>query len=235
MSKSNNKKINILYVEDDPTLAFVTKDNLEQCGYKVMHYENGQIALNNFTFYQFNLCILDIMLLKMDGFELARRIREINAEIPILFLSAKSQIEDKIKGLKLGADDYITKPFSIEELRLKIEVFLKRHKIVEQEPVDEILQAGNYSLMVKNQLLTAGDYKKKLTLRETTLIKLFFNHQNELLKREEILKKIWGDDSYFNGRSLDVFMTRTRKYLAHDENLQLENIRSIGFRLVVKS
>lgn len=232
--KNSTQNISILYVEDDPSLAFVTKDNLEQFGYKVMHYENGQQAISNFTFHKFDLCILDIMLPKMDGFELAKRIREINLEIPILFLSAKSETDDKIKGLKLGADDYITKPFSIEELRLKIEIFLKRQKITEPEELDEIIGAGIYSLDVKNQLLKSSYGEKKLTLRETTLLKLFFSNKNILLQREEILKKIWGDDGYFSGRSMDVFMSRTRKYLANDENLQIENVRSIGFRLVVK-
>lgn len=231
---NNNQNISILYVEDDPALAFVTKDNLEQFGYKVIHYDNGQLAISNFTFHKFDLCILDIMLPKMDGYELAKRIREINLEIPILFLSAKSETEDKIHGLKIGADDYITKPFSMEELRLKIEVFLKRHKITEPELDEEILCAGSYSLDVKNQLLKSGTYEKKLTLRETTLLKLFFSNQNVLLRREDILKKIWGDDGYFSGRSMDVFMSRTRKYLAEDEGLQIENVRSIGFRLSVK-
>lgn len=231
MNNTKKHNISILYVEDDPTLAFVTKDNLEQFGYKIIHYENGQLALANFTFYKFDVCILDIMLPKMDGFELAKRIREINNEIPILFLSAKSQTEDKIRGLQLGADDYITKPFSIEELRLKIEVFLKRQKITEVAQADEILKVGMFSLKIKNQLLVGENYEKKLTLRETTLLKLFFANPNLLIKREDILKKIWGDDSYFNGRSLDVFMSRTRKYLAKDKNIQIENIRSIGFRL----
>lgn len=235
MNTYNTHNISILYVEDDPALAFVTKDNLEQFGYKIIHYENGQQAISNFTFHKFDLCILDIMLPKMDGYELAKRIRDINQEIPILFLSAKSEIDDKIKGLKLGADDYITKPFSIEELRLKVEVFLKRNKITEPEQIEEILIAGSYTLDVKNQMLKSGNLEKKLTLRETTLLKLFFNNQNILLKREEILKKIWGDDGYFSGRSMDVFMSRTRKYLSEDKNLQIENVRSIGFRLVVKS
>ncbi|MDA3893332.1 MAG: response regulator transcription factor [Salinivirgaceae bacterium] len=229
--KEHNKSI--LYVEDDPALAFVTKDNLEQFGYKVMHFDNGQLALNNFAQHEFNLCVLDIMLPKMDGYELAKRIREINTEIPILFLSAKSQTEDKIHGLKIGADDYITKPFNMEELRLKVEVFLKRQKIIEVEEKQQLIKVGKYTLDLSNQLLAHEKAEKKLTLRETTLLKMLFMNSNTILKRNEILKKIWGDDSYFNGRSLDVFMSRIRKYLAYDEKLQVENIRSIGFRLNV--
>jgi DNA-binding response OmpR family regulator len=233
MDKDN--KVNILYVEDDATLSFVTIDNLQQFGYKVYHFENGQIALNNFTFHSFDICILDIMLPKMDGYELAKRIREINNEIPILFLSAKSQTGDKIHGLKLGADDYITKPFSMEELRLKIEIFLKRKKVLSQDQNKiELVEAGLYQLNVKNQVLSIiGKSDIKLTLRETLLMKLLFENQNILVKRETILTQIWGDDSYFNGRSLDVFMSRIRKYLADDAQLQIENIRSIGFRLNV--
>jgi len=235
MNTLNRNNIKLLYVEDDAALSYVTKDNLEQFGYEVIHFENGQLALNNFTSHAFDVCILDIMLPKMDGFELAKRIREINNEIPILFLSAKSQIEDKIHGLKLGADDYITKPFSIEELRLKIEIFLKR-KLV-QSPLNEnneIIIVGLFTLDTKNQLLIFDHHQRKLTFRETKLLKLLFNHCNTIVKREEILTQIWGDDSYFNGRSLDVFMSRIRKYLANDNALHIENIRSIGFRLNVK-
>lgn len=231
MNKDNNHNINILYVEDDPSLAFVTKDNLEQFGYKVIHFENGQIALNNFTLHKFDLCILDIMLPKLDGFELAKGIRQINAEIPILFLSAKSQTEDKIHGLKLGADDYITKPFSMEELRLKIEIFIKRHKVAEKHDLYKIVEISKSKLDVKNQLLTIGGKEKKLTHRETALLNFLLANNNTILKREVILTKIWGDDSYFNGRSLDVFMSRIRKYLSEDKNIQIENIRGVGFRL----
>ncbi len=232
MNTPKTNYINILYVEDDSTLAYVTKDNLEQYGYNVIHFENGQIALNNFTAHPFNICILDIMLPKMDGFELAKRIRKINREIPILFLTAKSQTDDKIHGLKLGADDYITKPFSMEELVLKIEIFLKRNRII-NENESQIVVAGSYSLDINNQLLIIKKNETKLTLRETSLIKLLFENQNVLLKRDRILTHIWGNDSYFSGRSLDVFMSRIRKYLSNDQNLQIENIRSIGFRLNV--
>ncbi len=232
--EAQSKKKNILYVEDDKTLAFVTKDNLERFGYCVTHYENGQIALSNFEIQKFSLCILDIMLPKMDGFELAKRIRKIDCDIPILFLSAKSQTEDRIQGLEIGGDDYITKPFSMEELRLKIEVFLKRDKVNEPNSKEaHLANVGAYLLDTQNLLLKLGEEQKKLTQREAKLINMFFQNQNKLIKREELLLKIWGDDSYFNGRSLDVFVSRIRKYLSKDASLNIENVRSIGFRLNV--
>lgn len=227
-----NKKVNILYVEDDKTLAYVTKDNLERNGYFVQHFENGQLALNNFTQANFDICILDIMLPKMDGYELAKSIRKINNEIPIIFLSAKSQTEDRIHGLELGADDYLTKPFSIDELQLKIEVFIKRNRITYNKESNTQLVAGAYILDFNNQLLKNNNNEIKLTHRETLLLSFFFKNQNKLLKREDLLMKIWGDDSYFNGRSLDVFVSRVRKYLKSDPTLKIENIRSTGFRLL---
>lgn len=227
-----DKQITLLYVEDDTTLAFVTKDNLIQFGYRVIHFEDGQIALSNFTKYEIDLCILDIMLPKMDGFQLAKKIREINQEVPILFLSAKSQTEDKIQGLELGADDYIVKPFSMDELHLKIEVFLRRHKISSPGKKPKVIKVGKYELNIPNQVLHFYTVQTKLTQRETLLIALLFENKNQLIKRTEILNKIWGDDNYFNGRSLDVFVSRIRKYLKNDPDIIIENIRSTGFRLI---
>ncbi|MGE4290480.1 MAG: response regulator transcription factor [Salinivirgaceae bacterium] len=231
--KTELPKACILYVEDDSALSFVTRDNLEEMGYKVVHFDDGKTALSNFSAQHFDLCLLDVMLPKMDGFELARRIREINASIPILFLSAKTTIEDRIEGLKLGGDDYLTKPFSMDELLLKIEVFIKRNKVsnFDLEPVQH-LKAGAYALDVPNQMLVCHKITIKLTLKETRLLALLFTRQNQLIPRQEILLQIWGDDSYFNGRSLDVFISRIRKYLKHDPHLEIESIRSIGFRLI---
>ncbi len=229
-------KRTILYVEDDQTLAFLTKDNLEQMGFKVVHFENGQLAIQQFTFYKFDICLIDVMLPKLDGFELVKRIRDINKEIPILFLSAKSGIDDRIMGLSIGGDDYLTKPYSMEELRLKIEVFLKRNKfeIAENHNTD-IIVVGTTTLDIKNHKLLTISTEIKLTLRETKLIELFFVNTNQILKREEILLKIWGNYSYFNGRSLDVFISRIRKYLTNDYLIEIESIRSIGFRLNVNN
>jgi len=229
-------KRTILYVEDDQTLAFLTKDNLEQMGFKVVHFENGQLAIQQFTFYKFDICLIDVMLPKLDGFELVKRIRDINKEIPILFLSAKSGIDDRIMGLSIGGDDYLTKPYSMEELRLKIEVFLKRNKfeIAENHNTD-IIVVGTTTLDIKNHKLLTISTEIKLTLRETNLIELFFVNINQILKREEILLKIWGNYSYFNGRSLDVFISRIRKYLTNDYLIEIESIRSIGFRLNINT
>ncbi len=230
-----SKNIQILYVEDDSTLAFVTKDNLEELGYTVTHYTNGAEAINNFVHSDFNLCILDIMLPKMDGYELAERIRKINKDIPIIFLSAKSQVEDRIKGLSLGADDYIIKPFSIEELQLKIEVFLKRNRVIELTAELSLIKAGNTMLDYHNLNLLFGNEIHKLTQREAKLLNMFFENPQKLIPRNELLLTVWGDDSYFNGRSLDVFMTRIRKYLKKDNSLTIENIRSAGYRLIIKN
>lgn len=225
-----NKK-NILYVEDDETLAFLTIDNLQRNGYNVQHFTNGQLALNSFPQGNFSICILDIMLPKMDGYSLAKQIRSINNEIPIIFLSAKSQTEDRIYGLELGADDYLVKPFSIQELILKIEVFLKRKNVIRETYDKEKIQVGNYLLDINNQLLVNDNNEVKLTQRETKLIEILFRNKNELIQRNHLLMRIWGDDSYFNGRSLDVFISRVRKYLKDDPSLNIENIRSTGFRL----
>ena len=222
----------ILYVEDDKTLSFLTKDNLEQMGFKVIHFENGLLALQQFTSYKFDICLIDVMLPKMDGFELVKQIRAINQEIPILFLSARSGIDDRIMGLTLGGDDYLTKPYSMEELRLKLDVFLKRNRLFPiNNSSNEHFKVGGSELDSKNQLILIHGKEIKLTLRETNLIELFFLNRNQIMKREEILMKVWGNDSYFNGRSLDVFISRIRKYLSSDPLIDLESIRSIGFRL----
>ncbi|ENA1807818.1 response regulator transcription factor, partial [Flavobacterium psychrophilum] len=206
----------ILYTEDDETLAFLTKDNLEQNNYNITHCNDGQIALDTFKNNPFDICILDIMMPKVDGFELATAIRKLNTNIPILFLSAKTLKEDRIKGLKLGADDYLIKPFSIEELLLKIEIFLKR-SLKNNFEEKNIYTLGKYQFDSKNYVIFTDDQKIKLTERESQLLKFFLNNKNVVLKREEILKSLWGDDDYFMGRSLDVFISRLRKILAHEE------------------
>src|SRR5690606_20597790 len=220
----------ILYAEDDETLAFLTKDNLEQNGYTVTHCADGESCLTEFQNGQFDLCILDIMLPRKDGFELATDIRSADIEIPIIFLSAKTLKEDRIKGLRLGVDDYLVKPFSIEELLLKIEVFLKRSQ--KKAPADKLIYTvGKYQFNSKNYELTPEADKITLTQRESELLKLFLDNKNIVLKREQILKKLWGDDDYFMGRSLDVFISRLRKILATEEGLAIENLHGIGFRL----
>jgi DNA-binding response OmpR family regulator len=218
----------ILYAEDDATLAFLTQDNLEQNHYNVTHCGDGKSCLETFKNECFDICILDIMLPKMDGFELATEIRKCNTNIPILFLSAKTLKEDRIKGLRLGADDYLVKPFSIEELLLKIEFFLKRSTI--KKPVEnEVLKVGKFTFEPRNYQLFTKTEKIILTQRESELLKLFLENKNKVLKREEILQSLWGNDDYFMGRSLDVFISRLRKILVQENEISIENLHGIGF------
>lgn len=223
----------ILYVEDDLSLGFVTKDNLELRGYMVEHCQNGKEALAAFKAKRPDICVLDVMLPDLDGFTLAREIRQIDSEVPIIFLTSKSQKEDKISGLRLGADDYLTKPFSIEELDLKIQVFLKRSKINAPNLDRKVIQIGNYVFDIDNLSLTIGEQQQILTKREAELLALFCKYKGSVLKREEILQEIWGTDDYFAGRSLDVFISRLRKYLKADPRIAIENLHGVGFKLLV--
>lgn len=224
-------KAHLLYVEDDATLSFVTRDNLSLQGYKITHCEDGLQALDVIKHESFDLCILDVMLPKIDGYTIAREIRKINQDIPIIFLTAKSLKEDKIHGLKLGADDYITKPFSIEELILKIEIFLRRSKITQPE-VANMLQLGGYQFNYANLSLAIEEETRQLTQKEADLLQLFAVSPNVVLKRATILERLWGENDYFMGRSLDVFISRLRKYLQKDQQLKIENIHGVGFKFV---
>lgn len=223
-------KKKILYAEDDTTLAFLTADNLEQ-HYEVAHYDNGKKAFSAFTADDFDLCILDVMLPEMDGFELAAAIRKIDVEVPIIFLSAKTLKEDRIKGLRLGADDYLVKPYSMEELTLKIEVFLQRsHK--QPAVKNSICTIGAFTFDPENYSLQKEGKTITLTERESALLKLFIDNKNTILKREKILRELWGTDDYFMGRSMDVFISRLRKIFRDDTSIRIENIPRIGFKLV---
>jgi two-component system, OmpR family, response regulator VicR len=225
-------KPHLLYVEDDESLSFVTRDNLELQGYRVTYCETGALAMKTINQNDFDLCIFDVMLPDFDGFTIAEELRKFNTQVPILFLTARSLKEDRIKGLKLGADDYITKPFSIEELLLKIEIFLRRSK-VSTAPVPTYLTVGNYLLDHKNLSLKFGDLAKNLTQKEADLLKMFLENKNEVIKRSYILETLWGEDDYFLGRSLDVFISRLRKYLSQDARIKIENIHSVGFKMKV--
>lgn len=227
-------KSKVLYTEDDETLAFLTKDNLEQNNYEVIHCSDGKSALESFKKEDFDICIFDIMMPKMDGFELATEIRKSNTDIPIIFLSAKTLKEDRLKGLRLGADDYLVKPFSIEELLLKIEIFLKRSQknTIKQKTIYEI---GKYQFDTQNFFLFNENEKIGLTQREAELLKLFLDNKNTVLKREQILTSLWGNDDYFTGRSLDVFISRLRKILVNESGIAIENLHSIGFRFSIEN
>lgn len=232
--KENNQavKAKILFVEDDLNLGFVTKDNLEWQGYEIAHFEDGVSALTGFKKEAFDLCILDVMLPKMDGFSLAEEIRKLNREIPIIFLTAKSLTEDKIKGLRIGGDDYITKPYSIEELILKINIFLRRSGVnTDLNPDSQSFMIGDYEFKFEDLELLHPEGKNRLTLREAEVLRFFCKHKNHVVRRDVILKEIWGEDDYFYGRSLDVFISRLRKYLRKDSRVKIENIHGVGFRL----
>jgi len=224
-------KAHLLYVEDDESLSFVTRDNLELQGYQITYCADGKKALEAIQAQSFDLCVLDVMLPEVDGFTIAREIRKTNTEVPIIFLTARSLKEDRIHGLKLGADDYLTKPFSIEELILKIEVFLRRSKIVNNTFEQSVFQIGKYEFNYKNLALKAEESSKSLTQKEADLLYLFIQNKNEVIKRSIILEKLWGEDDYFMGRSLDVFISRLRKYLKTEEAIKIENIHGVGFRL----
>lgn len=227
-------KAHLLYVEDDESLSFVTRENLELSGYQVTYCDDGRKALDTIKSGQrFDLCILDVMLPEVDGFDLAKAIRERDDQVPIIFLSAKSMKQDRIHGLTIGADDYMTKPFSIEELLLKIDIFLRRSKTTGQTSHDKPVMIGNYQFDYRNLSLTTEGYSETLTQKEADLLKLLFEHRNQVIKRSFILETIWGKDDYFLGRSLDVFISRLRKYLGLDERIKVENIHGVGFKFRV--
>ena len=227
------KNARILYVEDDLTLSFVTRDNLERAGYTIDFCDDGITASEKIANGKYDLFILDIMLPRIDGYTLARKIREKDESVPIIFLSAKSTKDDKIFGLQLGADDYITKPFSIEELVLKIKIFIKRSASVSASRTNYLQQIGKYTFDAANQLLAIADNRIELTYKESELLIMLYEKKNNIVKRDEILIKLWADNSYFKGRSLDVFISRLRKYLKYDDNVILENVHGIGFRLKI--
>lgn len=225
-------KKRILYVEDDPNLAFATKDNLEEFDYEVVHAPDGVKALEHFGKDHFDICVLDIMLPKMDGFTLAEKIRNSDSQVPILFLTARALQEDKIKGLKLGADDYITKPFSIEELKLRIDVFLRRSKSEQPLPTKaDSSKVGKYTFDFQKLTLGINGSSQNLTFREAEVLKYLSERPDQVIRRDELLKAIWGDDDYFMGRSLDVFISRLRKYLSADPDIKIDNIHGVGFRM----
>ena len=220
---------NILLVEDDDNLGFVIQDNLKLNGYKVYLCKDGEIGLKTFNEKSIDICLLDVMLPKQDGFSLAKDIRKMNNSVPIIFLTAKAMIEDKTIGFEVGADDYLTKPFNMEELLLRINAVLKRTETI-KSPSTNGFQLGNLFFDDLNYQLI-GLETKKLTKKEAEILKLLCIEKNKVIEREIILKKVWGDDSYFNGRSLDVFITKLRKYLQDEESVSIENIHGIGFSL----
>ncbi|GAB4342115.1 MAG: response regulator transcription factor [Flammeovirgaceae bacterium] len=234
MTNPSPQKPLLLLAEDDTSLGMVVKDYLNISGYEVCWCEDGKIAWENFQKQKFDLCLLDVMLPEMDGFSLATSIRQSDAEIPILMLTAKSLKEDKIKGFKLGADDYIVKPFNIEELVFRIEVFLRRSKTVAGKDgfqKTNLSQIGKYLFDYENLTLQFQEEIKNLTQKEADILKILLEQKGQVVKRSEILIKVWGEDDFFLGRSLDVFVSKLRKYLKEDRNIEIQTIYGIGFKL----
>lgn len=227
-------ELKILLVEDDINLGFVIQDQLKSEGFSVHLCQDGKEGLSKFNSQGYDLCLLDVMLPKKDGFSLAQDIRKLDEETPIIFLTAKNLTEDKIKGFKLGADDYITKPFSTEELLLRIKAIIRRSaKETSPEKNDDLYDIGSYRFNPDGYELQHSSGNKKLTKKESELLKLLCKHRSEVLERDLIANLIWGDDSYFVGRSMDVFITKLRKYLKEDPNVSIENIHGVGFKLHV--
>lgn len=222
------EKAQLLLVEDDDSLGFIITDNLVMKGYAVDLFTDGENGWKAFKAKKYDLCILDVMLPKKDGFTLIENIRKQNQQVPVLFLTAKAGQKDKLEGFKKGADDYITKPFSIEELIYRVEVFLKRSS---KNTSQTVFQIGAYTFDAVNLILERENKQTTLTQKEADLLKLFCRNREQLIKRDEILKSVWGNDDYFLGRSLDVFISKLRKYLKEDKNIEIVNQFGIGFRM----
>jgi len=227
-----DKKNKILLCEDDTNLGMVLKNYLELNEYDVILERDGRLGLAAFQREKFDICLLDVMMPNMDGFTLAEEIRDVDPDIPLFFLSAKTMKDDIIQGYKLGADDYITKPFDSEVLLLKIKAILKRNE--EENRISDNIEfdLGKYHFNPKLRELKHDGLTQTLSPKENELLKMLAEHKNDLLPRERALKKIWGSDTYFNGRSMDVYIAKLRKYLKDDTNIEIVNIHGNGFRLV---
>jgi DNA-binding response OmpR family regulator len=224
----------VLLAEDDADFASVLKQYLELHFYDITWAENGEEALAIFQTERFDICVFDVMMPKMDGFTLAEKIIKINPEVPFIFLTARKLKEDKIIGLKLGADDYIVKPFEADELVLRLNNILKRSKQKQTDfPVIEELQIGKYLFDTKRLCLKNDLKTQQLTEKESALIHFFYTYKNQMVKREQILKTIWGSDDFFSGRSMDVYISKIRKYFKNDSRISIESVRNIGIEFKI--
>ncbi len=225
--------IKVLYVEDELFLGKIVKETLETRGFEVIMESDGADVVRSFEDEQPDICILDVMLPNKSGFELAEDIRKINDDIPIIFLTAKTQTEDVVQGFKLGANDYIRKPFSMEELIVRIENALRVKKEAVAEIEGENITMGKYQFHLNKQLLSNGKEERKLSYREAELIKYLYRNRNNVIDRRDLLNHIWGNDSFFNSRNLDVYITKIRGYLKYDPSLEIITIKGVGYRFVV--
>ena len=225
-------KAKILLAEDDQALGFVITDNLQRQNFDVCWCKDGSEAFEKYQTENIDICLLDVMLPGKDGFSLAEEIRKHNQQVPILMLTARNMQEDRINGFQKGADDYIVKPFSMEELLLRIDVFLKRSNVNYNSQVK--FNLGKFIFDFGGLELTSDSHTKILTQKEAELLRLLCQNQNKILKREVILRSIWGDDDYFMGRSLDVFISRLRKYVKDDPTIEIQNYPRVGFKLLIK-
>ena len=225
------KDIKVLLVEDDSNLGSITSDYLKAKGFNCSWEINGELGYREFVKNQYDIVILDVMMPIKDGFSTAKDIRGIDKKVPIIFLTAKSMKEDTLKGFEIGADDYITKPFNMEELTARISAILKRVSSDTESHFDDI-KIGKLTFNPKMQILSKGDFSVSLTTKESDLLILLYKNKNDILERDHALKAIWGDDNYFNGRSMDVYIAKLRKYLKHDEQIQIINVHGRGFKLL---
>lgn len=228
-----NKNLNILLAEDDENLGQLLHTYLKSKGFSVDLARDGKRAFEKFTSSKYNFCIFDVMMPEMDGFTLAREIREIDKKVPILFLTAKSMKEDKLEGFSIGADDYLTKPFSMEELLARISAILRRVEVVSSTEKEQ-MTVGTIMYEPELRLLHLTGGVKKLTTKENQLLQLLVKNENEILDRQATLRAIWGDDNYFNGRSMDVYIAKLRKLLKEDPAIEIMNVHGKGFKLIVK-
>lgn len=228
-----SKKVNILLAEDDENLGQLLQTYLKSKGFEVELARNGKLAFERFNEAKYDFCIFDVMMPIMDGFSLAKEIREIDRKVPILFLTAKAMKEDKLEGFSLGADDYLTKPFSMEELLARITAILRR---IETPSNDEggVQMVGKIPFEPELRILHLSEGDKKLTTKENQLLTMLVKNQNEILDRQATLRAIWGDDNYFNGRSMDVYIAKLRKLLKEDEAIEIMNVHGKGFKFIVK-
>ena len=228
-----DEKLRILLCEDDENLGMLLREYLQAKGYSAELFPDGEAGFKAFLKNKYDLCVLDVMMPKKDGFTLAQEIRQANAEIPIIFLTAKTLKEDILEGFKIGADDYITKPFSMEELLLRIEAVLRRSTGLKPEDEQEIFKIGKLTFNSKKQTLFDGEEEQKLTTKESELLRLLCLNVNKVLERNYALKNIWADDNYFNARSMDVYITKLRKHLKKDPSVEIINVHGKGYKLIL--